>query len=331
MNKKILVTPRTFGKADPVPMQMLKEAGCEVISNPYGRLLTEEEISELIQDVDGIIVGLDPLNASVLSKAERLKAISKYGVGVNNIDLEYATERGIIVANTPGANSLAVAELAIGLMFAVSRRICVSDRNIRQGKWQQYPGLQIKGKTIGLIGTGQIGRHTGELARGLGMEVICFDLYPNEEWAESIDAKYVTLQEIITDADFISIHVPLTDDTYHLISSKELDQMKPSAAIINTARGGIIDEQALYEALKDGKIAGAGLDVFETEPLTDSKLLELDNVVLTSHIGAHTREATENMGRLAAANLLTILRGDIPKYVVNQIADRGAENGSASS
>ena len=330
MKKKILVTPRTFGKADPVPIEMLREAGCEIISNPYGRLLTEEEMSELIQDVDGVIVGLDPLNASVISKAQRLKAISKYGVGVNNIDLDYASERGIIVANTPGANSLAVAELAIGLIFAVARRICTSDRNIRQGRWQQYPGLQIKGKTIGLIGTGQIGRHTGELARGLGMEVICYDLYPDEEWAESIGAKYVALQEIITDSDFISIHIPLTDDTYHLISSSELDQMKPSAVIINTARGGIIDEEALYEALKDGEITGAGLDVFEAEPLTDSKLLELDNVVLTSHIGAHTRESTENMGRLAAANLLAILRGEIPKYAVNQIADGGAENASAS-
>ena len=328
MNKKILVTPRTFGKADPVPMEMHREAGCEVITNPYGRLLTEEEVSELIQDVDGIIVGLDPLNASVLSKAKRLKAISKYGVGVNNIDLDYATQRGIQVANTPGANSLAVAELVIGLMFAVSRRICVSDRNIREGKWQQYPGLQVKGKVMGLIGTGQIGRHTGELARGLGMDVICYDLYPNQEWAASIGARYVPLQEIITGADFISIHVPLTDDTYHLISREELDQMKSSAVIINTARGGIVDEQALSEALQEGKIAGAGLDVFESEPLTASTLLELDNVVLTSHIGAHTRESVENMGRWAAANLLQILRGETPEFAVNQLTDGGDGNAS---
>jgi len=330
MKKKILVTPRTFGKADPVPMEMLREAGCEVISNPYGRLLTEEEMSALIEDVDGIIVGLDPLNASVLSKAKRLKAISKYGVGVNNIDLEYASKRGILVANTPGANSLAVAELTIGLMFAVARRICLSDRNIRQGRWQQYPGLQVKGKVMGLIGTGQIGRDTAELARGLGMQVICCDIHPDDEWAASIGARYVTLQEIITDADYISIHVPLTEDTRCMISKKELWQMKPSAVLINTARGGIVDEQALFEALKEGRIAGAGLDVFEAEPLTNSRVVELDNVVLTSHIGAHTREAVENMGRLAAANLLAMLRGEIPKYIVNQIADGGVEDASAS-
>lgn len=317
MKRKVLVTPRTFGKVDPVPLEMLREAGCEIIHNPYGRVMTEEEISELIEDVDGIIVGLDPLNEKVLSRAKRLRAISKYGVGVNNIDLQYAAERGITVTNTPGANSLAVAELVIGLLFAVCRKICWSDRDLRAGQWGRYYGQQIRGKKIGIVGTGQIGRHVGEMAKGLGMTVVCYDLHPDEEWANSIGAKYVTLDEIITDCDFISVHVPLTEETRGLISTEEFKRMKPNAVVINTARGGIIDEAALYEALKNGEIYGAGLDVFEEEPPTNTPLRGLDNVVLTSHIGAHTREAVENMGRMAATNLLESLEGKTPKYKVS--------------
>ncbi len=309
MTKKVLVTSRTFGKTDPVPVQMLHEAGCEVVPNPYGRVLSEKEITELIQDVDGVILGLDPMNARVLSKARRLKAISRYGVGYNNVDIEYATRRGILVTNTPGVNSLAVAEHTLGLLFAVCRNICVSDRGIRQGMWKQYPGLQVSGKVIGLVGTGQIGRHVAELARGLRMQVLCYDIYPDEDWAKSIGAVYVSFSDLITKSDFISLHIPRNEHTYHMISEEEIAQMKSSAVIINTSRGGVLDEDALVKALKNGQLRGAGLDVFEDEPLKDSPLQELESVVLTTHIGAHTQESMQNMGRLAAANLIESLEG----------------------
>ena len=291
MSIKVLVTPRSFGKSDPVPMEMLQEAGCEVISNPFGRVMSEEEIIQLIQDMDGIIAGLDPYPARVLSKAHRLKAISRYGVGVNNVDLDYASSKGIAVTNTPGANSLAVAELALGLLFAVCRRINLSDRGIRQGMWRQYPGLQTEGKTMGIVGTGQIGKAVAELARGLRMQVICYDIRPDQVWAEKIGVVYVPFTELICTSDFMSLHIPLSEHTYHLISHSELAQMKPSAVIINTSRGGIIDEDALCDAISENRIWGAGLDVFEEEPPVGSPLLGLDGVVLTSHIGAHTQES----------------------------------------
>lgn len=323
MNMRVLVTPRTFGKSDPIPMEMLQKAGCEIVSNPYGRLMSEEELMQLVQDVDGVIAGLDPFNAKVLSKAHRLKVVSRYGVGVNNVDLDYATSKGIAVTNTPGANGLAVAELTLGLLFAVCRRINLSDHSIRQGMWRQYPGQQLEGKTLGVIGTGQIGKLVAELAKGLKMQVVCHDMYPDPVWAEKIGAVYVPFTKLVPTSDFISLHIPLNEHTYHLISHNEFSQMKPSAVIINTSRGGIVDEDALYEAIRENRIWGAGLDVFEAEPPAGSPLLELDEVVLTSHIGAHTQESVENMGRLAVANLLECLTGGIPEFTVNAEAIGG--------
>ena len=320
MAVKVLVTPRTFGKSDAVPLTMLHEAGCEIISNPYGRALSEDEMIQLVQDVDGVIVGLDPMTKRVLEQASRLRAISKYGVGINNIDVEYATRRGIMVTNTPGANSASVAELTIGLLLAVCRRICASDRGIRRGVWRQYLGLQLEGKTIGIVGTGQIGKKVAEGARGLRMNVICSDIYPDHDWAVRLGAVYTAFSELISQADFISMHVPLENETYHLISHEELAQMKPSAIVINTARGGIIDEVALHDALVSNRIAGAALDVFEDESLEGSPLLTLENVVLTSHIGAHTQEAVQTMGRLAVFNLLQCLAGAVPDSIINKMA-----------
>lgn len=323
MTVKVLVTPRTFGKSDPVPLTMLEEAGYEVITNPYGRTLSEDEMVRLVQDVDGVIVGLDPISRRVLDHGLRLKAISKYGVGVNNIDVDYANRKGIMVTNTPGANSSAVAELTLGLLMAACRRICISDRGIRQGKWAQHPGFQLEGKTIGIIGTGQIGKQVAERAIGLRMAVVCNDIHPDYDWARQVGATYVGLPKLLCCSDFISLHIPLEDETYHLMSAEQFAMMKPSAVLVNTARGGIVDESALYNALIHSQIAGAALDVFECEPPNGSPLLTLDNVVMTSHIGAHTQEAVENMGRMAAANLLQCLKGLIPKCIVKGISVGG--------
>lgn len=317
MDYQILVTPRTFGGSDPGAAEFLARAGCKLIMNPYGRLMTEDELIELIPEADGIIVGLDPLSARVLDHAGRLKVISKYGVGLDNIDIEAATAKGIIVTYTPGTNSSAVAELAFGLMLDVARSISASDRQIRQGQWGRFSGMELWGKTLGIAGTGQIGKQLALRARGFEMPILCCDIHPDHDWAARTGAEYVGLPDLLSRSDFVSIHLPLSDATFHLIGARELQMMKKSAVLINTSRGGVIDEDALLLALTEKRLAGAGLDVLESEPPQDTPLARLDNVVLTSHIGAHTREASLAMSRLAAENTVRGLLGERPDCVAN--------------
>ena len=318
MAYKIVITPRTFGKLDPAPIDMLTQAGYDLILNPFDRLLNEEELMGLIPEAHGLIVGLDPVSVKVLEKARQLKVISKYGVGTDNIDLDTATSMGILVLNAPGTNSGAVAELALGLMLSVARHISESDRKIRLGVWQSYRGIELWGKTLGIIGTGRTGRELALRARGFNMVLICHDINQDEAWAHETGATYLPMKDILRKADVLSLHIPLTDTTHHIISAQELSLMKKSAVLINTARGELVDESALHEALANQRLAGAGLDVWETEPPVDSRLTEFDNVVLTSHIGAHTLEATKAMGKLASMNLIEALSGAIPEFTVNR-------------
>jgi len=324
---KILITPRTFGKTDPVPIAIMEEAGYEVILNPFGRPLTQDELIPLVKEVDGIIVGLDEIDERVMSHAPKLRVISKYGSGVNNIDLESATEKGIIVTNTPGVNSSAVAELTIGLMLDVARHISDSDRKMRQGKWGKYMGFELRGKTLGIVGTGQIGKMLVSKVQGFGMTIIAHDIEPDYEWSKRMGVSYVGFRDLIKNADIVTLHLPLTEDTYHLIGADELAMFKPTAILINTSRGEMIDENALYIALKERRIWGAGLDVYEDEPLKDSLLTTIDNVVLTSHIGAHTDEAVKAMGRMAVSNLMKALNGELPEHIVNNEVDSLALKG----
>ncbi|AYO29796.1 MAG: hypothetical protein PWR06_1015 [Thermoanaerobacteraceae bacterium] len=301
---KILVTPRSFAKHDPKPLEMLLEKGFEIVQNPYQRPLVEEEITELIKDVDGVIIGVDPLTRNVLEKAENLKAISKYGVGVDNIDLDYAKERGIKISRTVGANFNAVADFTVCLMLAVARKINVIDRECRRNNWNKIMTMEIYGKTLGVVGTGNIGKGVIKRSKGFDMNILAYDVYPDEKFAKEYGVKYVSLEELYKNADVISLHVPLTEDTYKMIGKRELHMMKKNAILINTARGGLIDEEALYEALKENVIYGAGIDVFEHEPPTNKKLFELDNMVISSHNGASTYEAVDNMGLMAVENLV---------------------------
>lgn len=316
MGYKVLITPRSFEKIKDKVKKIFEEENIEVVINPYGRVLSEEEMGELIGDMDGVIVGVDPITSTVLEKANRLKVISKYGVGVDNIDLHGAKEKNIVVTNTPSANSNAVAELTVGLIINVLRKINISDRRTREGNWDRFVGRELTGKTLGVIGTGSIGRRVIKLLKGFDLKVLCYDKYPDYSWALSEGVSYVSLVELLKNSDVISIHIPLTEETYHLISEKELRMMKKDVVIINTSRGGIIDENALYKFLKAGEIFGAGLDVFEKEPPKNSPLLELDNVVVTSHIGAHTEESILNMAQIAVENLILVLKGKEPLYRV---------------
>jgi len=297
---------------------MLKDAGFEVMLNPKGRPLAEEELVEHVRDVVGLIVGIDRITATVLEKAPALRVISKYGVGVDNIDLAAATAKNVVVTITPGSNSVAVAELTIGLMIAAARRLAQADRSVREGKWSPIVGQEVYGKTLGILGLGKIGKEVAKRAVAFGMKVVAFDSIKDKEFAERHEIEYVELESLLTISDFVSVHLPLTPSTRRLIGEAELRKIKSGAILMNTARGGIVDEQALLRALKEGWIAGAALDVYEEEPPTNPELLRLSNVVLTPHMGSHTVEAIQRMSLQAVQNLLLALQGKVePEVVAN--------------
>ncbi|MCT4687344.1 phosphoglycerate dehydrogenase [Vallitalea sp.] len=307
MSYKILITPRSFGKNNSKPWDMLKEKGYEIITNPYGRIMTEEEMIDCIKDVDGVILGVDPCNRKVLEKATNLKCISRYGVGLDNIDMEYAKERNIPVHRTVGANSNAVADYAFGLMLDITRKISCIDRECRKGNWKKIKTSEMWGKNIGVLGLGAIGKGVAKRASGFNMNVLAYDVFKDESYAKDNNIKYVDLETIYKEADFISLHLPLTKETKDLISYKEFDMMKDSAIVVNTARGGVINEDALCDALLNNKILGAGIDVFEEEPPSNNQFTKLDNIVIGSHCAASTLEAIDNMSMMATTNLINEL------------------------
>lgn len=306
---KILVTPRSFGKTDPEIFDWMEKSGLEIVRNDTGGILTTENMAEMLMDCEGVILGVDPLNASVIDRAPQLRAVAKYGVGVDNIDLEACQKRGIKVSRTVGANSDAVADYAFTLMMAVARKLITIDARCRQGDWGKNTAIDIYGKKIGILGFGAIGRGVAQRAQGFNMDVMAYDVYWDEEYASKHNITRATPEEIYKEADFISIHVPLNEQTRGMIGKEQLTIMKPSAILINTARGGIIDEAELLIALQKNRIYGAGLDAFEEEPPKNTAWFELNNVVLGSHCAASTVGATEKMGRMAVENLIRDLDG----------------------
>jgi len=315
---RILVTPRSFGSGNSKPKKILERQNYKITYNNTGKHFTEKQMIKKLADKDAVIVGTDPISAKVIENASQLRVISKYGVGLDNIDLEAANKNGIMVTYTPGTNFEAVAELSIGLMFNIARNISTIDRKVREKNWLQSRGVELKGKIIGIIGTGTIGKRTAEIANCIGMKVICYDINKDKEWAEKLGAKYQSFDKLISKADFISLHIPLNSKTKYMIGKKELNKMKKSSILINTSRGGIVDLDALVEALKENCITGAGLDVFENQPPKNQEIYDLDNIVITSHIGAHTRESITKMGTFSANNLIKGLEGKKPKYTVTK-------------
>lgn len=278
--------------------------------------MTEGRLIELLNGMDGAVVGVVPMTDRVIESASSLKVVSMHGVGFDHVDLEAAARKGLIVANCPGANDQAVADLTIGLMVAIARQIRFADQDVRNGKWGRYHGSELWKKTLGLIGLGRIGHGVAKRALGFDMQVLAYDPYVDEVQAEEIGVRMSSFEEVISAADFLSLHAALTEETRHMIGKSELEHMKPSAFLINTARGGLVDEEALYAALARGQLAGAALDSFATEPPIGSPLLQLENVVLTPHIGAHTQEAIERVGVLAAQNVVQALRTGEPVHRV---------------
>src|SRR5918994_4607143 len=283
--------------------------------------LSPEELLQKIGDYDGLIPRTaTKVPADVIERAVNLKAIGRAGIGVDNIHIEAATKHGIIVANAPESNTVAAAEHTLGLMLAVARRIPAADSSLRGGEWKRsaLKGVELSGKTIGLLGLGHVGAIVARGALGMGMRVLAYDPYVSEDRMRSMNVgRAETADEIFERADFVSLHVPRTPQTMGLVDEDALTKMKPTAYLINVARGGIVDETALYNALKEGTIAGAALDVFVEEPTTDSPLFTLPNVVVTPHLGASTAEAQDRAGITAAEQVAMALGGPVPVHAIN--------------
>ena len=316
MLSRVLIATRSFGSTSQRPWDVLAQAGLETVQADMSQKMTEDRLVELLEGVEAAIIGIVPMSAYVLERSPNLRVVVAHGVGVDHIDLEAAARHDVIVANCPGANDQAVADLAIGLMVAIARRIPFVDRDVRAGKWGRHTGSELWKKTLGLIGLGRIGQGVAKRASGFDMEVCAFDPYVDTEHARALGVRMAEFEEVLASADFLSLHAALTEETRNMLGQRELSIMKSSAYLINTARGGLVDEEALHTALAEGKLAGAALDAFVTEPPIGSPLLEMENVVVTPHIGAHSNEAIERVGVLAAQNVVQALQTGEPIHRV---------------
>lgn len=318
--KKIFVTRKIINDG----IRLLEEKGFYVEVSPHDRPLTREELFDGIKDKDAVITQLvDKVDKEFFEVGKNIKIVVNYAVGYDNIDLEEATKRGIFVTNTPGVLTNATAELAWTLLFSTARRIISADKFMKTGQYKGWGpmlflGKEISGRTLGVIGIGRIGYAFAKMSKGFNMRVLYYDLVRNENAEKEIPAQFVDLDTLLKESDFISIHVPLTPETRHLISERELKLMKNSAILINTARGPIVDEKALVKALKEGWIWGAGLDVYENEPEFEPELAELENIVMLPHIGSATEEARRGMSILCAENIIDYFEGRVPRTLVNK-------------
>jgi D-3-phosphoglycerate dehydrogenase len=312
---KILVADRI----SPIGVDLFRaEAGFEVIE-AYGS--SPEQLLELVKDVDAIAVRSDTrITAEVIAAAPKLKVVGRAGVGVDNIDIEASTDRGVIVMNTPTGNTLATAELTFTHMLCGTRPIVQACAGMRAGRWdrKKFTGSELSEKTLGILGMGRIGAEVAKRAQAFNMNVLGYDPYLTESRAKTLGVKQSSLDEVIENADYITVHMPLTTDTKHMLNADAFGRMKDGVRVFNCARGGIIDEAALIEALNSGKVAAAGLDVYEDEPpAEDSPLRQIENLVLTPHLGASTQEAQENVGIDVARQMIEALKGEMVRNALN--------------
>ncbi len=309
----------------PEPGITLLKRFFDVEISAYDRVLTKDELIKGISGKDALLCLLtDKIDSDVINSNDNLKIISNYAVGFDNVDVKTATEKGIIVANTPGVLTEAVAEHTFALLMAISRRIVEADKFARAGRYKGWEpflllGTQLEGKTLGILGLGRIGTSVAHKAvKGMGMNVIYNDVNRNTQFEDEFNAKFMSKEDVVRNADFLSLHVPLLPATFHLIGDKEFNMMKNTAYLINTSRGPVVDENALVKALKEKRIAGAAIDVFEFEPNLADGLAQLDNVVLTPHIASATVEARSAMAKLAAENVIAVFNGSAPPALVNR-------------
>lgn len=302
---RVVATARAFCANDGPHQAILRDAGMDVVLAARSAPLSAAELSPLAADADALLLGLDHCDASVFAAAPRLKVVSRFGTGVDRVDLEAARRHGVTVTNTPGANTVAVAELTMGLLLALARNLPHAIATAREGEWHRKTGWELAGKTLGLVGLGRIGRAVAERAASFGMRVVGHDPYA----ADVPGVARVELDELWCSADAISLHMGLDAGTRHLVDATALARMKPEAVLLNTSRGGLIDEAALADALRSGRLAGAAADTFDREPPVGSPLLDLPSFIPTPHLGAATREAARRMGESAARNIVAVLTG----------------------
>jgi len=306
LNQSVLICDQV----NPILKEVLEKNGLKVTYEPE---ITPEQIAEKIGNFEVVVVrSRTKMTRELIAKADKCKIIARVGIGLDNIDQEAAKEKNIRVINAVEGAITAVAELVIGLMISMAREIPRADREIRNGNWikKELMGSELKGKYLGIVGLGNIGKRLGRLARALNMNIIGYDVVPiDDEFSKEVGLMKADLDTLLSSADYVSFHVPLLDSTHHMINAEKLKMMKNTARIINTSRGGVIDEEALYNSLKDGSLAGAALDVFEVEPATENKLITLRNFIATPHIGAQTKEAQLLAANIIAEKIIQILRG----------------------
>jgi D-3-phosphoglycerate dehydrogenase len=314
MSKTVLITSRSFGQVSEEPLNLLKKNNFEV--NFYNETYDEEKFINMIGNYDALIIGAHEFSRKAIERARRLKIVCKHGAGLDNIDLEAARQHNIMITNVPATNSNAVADIAFGLMLDVARQISYGAGRVKQGSWDRIIGTDVCNKTLGLIGFGAIARNVAKRAAGFGMNVLAYDPFVNNLSDEFSYIKLVSFEEVIMQADFLSIHVPLNENTRNLIAQQQLDMMKKGSFIINTSRGGIVNEEDLYTYLTNGHLAGAGLDVTEKEPPTGSPLLRLDNVTILPHIGMYSKEAINAVSLICARNVVKMFNGELLENIV---------------
>lgn len=322
--QKILVSASHYDILCRDAWEMLEKNGCQVVFDPQKEFpaYTTEEIENhpARNDIVAAIIGMDDFRDEKKYQAlPNLKAVAKFGVGVDNIDGELAKKYGVKALNAPGQNSNAVAELTIAFMLDLLRHVVPLHKDMEKGLWPRFMGNELKGKTVGLLGFGAIARLVAEKLMHFGVEVIAFDLYPNEEKAKELHVRMTTREEVIMVSDIVSIHIPATPDTYHLFDDKTFDSMKKGAYLVNPARGALMDLDALARAMQRGQIAGAALDAFEVEPLPiDAPILQCENIVLTPHTGAETEESYYNVSMTTAQDIIRVLKEEPPVFWVNK-------------
>ena len=302
--------------------ELLKSAGfeCNVVDRDLN-LWNEEILSGAIDGYDGILAGSEPITANVIANNSQLRVISRAGVGFDAVDTAECDRRGIVVATTPGVNHHAVAEHAISMLMAIARGFPLADRQVREGIWKRTARPRVMGSTLGLVGLGRIGQATATRAIGLGMSVIASDPFAPQEFLKEHDIEQVELDDLLSRSDYVSLHLPDLPETRHLVNSESIDRMKDGAVLINTARGPLVDEPALIEALQSGRLRAAGLDVYEQEPLPmDSPLLKLDNVILSGHIAGLDNESHEDTYAMAADNFIQLFNGGWPAERIQNLA-----------
>lgn len=312
MAEKILITPRSLTKDGHPDLDRLRSAGYELVLSSPGKQPTEDELLTLLPDCAGYLAGVEPVSARVLEAAGKLRVISRNGTGIDNIDLAAAQRRGIRICRAEGANAQGVAELAIGLMLGLARWIPFSDHHLKAGDWQRRKGIELLGKTLGVVGCGRIGRLVASMGVGLGMNVLGYDVMPDPAFRPSERFCFASLDEVLTRSHVITLHCPAPSDGQPLIDAAALAKMSKGVLLINTARYDLVDAAALAFAIQTGQVAGAAIDVFDREPPVGNPLVANDRVIATPHVGSFTDESVDRAVEVAVTNLLTYLKNGQP-------------------